>query len=116
MYQSRTSIFVSAALFTLAACAQPSPAPIPAEPIYNKYGDVVGYAGKCREADVPVTSATQGLPICRPPGSECPPGQQPAATAATAPNQCVPVDRGNDPNSGRVPGTPNNPNGTAPFG
>ena len=83
----------------LGACARPAPEPVPIapQPIYNKYGDVVG----CEEGGTYTPGANYENP-CLPPDDGCDP--QTSTSAAGLP--CVPRDPqdGNDPQGGRTGG------------
>ncbi len=84
----------------LAAC-QKAPEPIKPQPIFNKYGDVVGCEGGT------YVPGALDMP-CMPPPEDC----DPQATAGAVP--CLPPSTGRDPNGSGTPGrTPNNPPGAA---
>jgi hypothetical protein len=100
-----------AVALVLGACAQQqqAPAPIVPEPIYNKYGDVIGTSTptECRPAAQPVgTQYPPTLPVCE---EICRPGEQPQSTTFGQ-RICVPIpgdrnDRGRQPD----PQRPTNP-------
>lgn len=99
---------LSAGLLALAACAQPEPEPVRAQPVYDKYGNAT--YSECRGADVQITTANVNIPPCLPPEEDCPLGQVPAQSTAAAGFVCVPRDDG-DPQGQRggqqqVPGRP----------
>jgi len=79
----------------LAAC-QPKPEPIKPQPIYNKYGDVVGCEGGT------YVPGAVDLP-CMPPEDEC----EPQSTVGAVP--CPPSGGG-----GREPTDPGRPSSTPP--
>ncbi|WP_299664940.1 hypothetical protein [uncultured Ruegeria sp.] len=65
-------------LFALAACSNPTPTPIIAEPVYNKYGVPVDCSGE---------AATGSTQPCQPPQSQCI-----DATGGSVP--CLPPEQG----------------------
>ncbi|WP_170771090.1 hypothetical protein [Ruegeria lacuscaerulensis] len=88
----------------VAACSQTeAPQPIQAEPIFNKYGDVIG----CSDGSSPAGTATEP---CVPPPPP-PEGCDDSSVAGTASVPCTPPGEERDPSDSSTSGGGRDPDG-----